>query len=349
MRNRVDLDFSGIRDLEAFLSFQAAADYCLTCSDDSSEGDYNPTRECFLFKLEEHGDNAPDTAHAPVAMPVVPVAPRPATPVNSGLQQAQLEQLRELEAKLEEERRQTKKLCVALEQEHTERGAGAREAGRIAREQILADGGVENQLALNRACQKITTAAILLRAMPEPSTPEGHNLRKEAQALLEDAVVQQAESSASHIHSVASAKAGGTTRQDHEVSVQTPPVQKDKSPSVCPAVRAKAPTVHDRVQLPLVKERLLDTRDKADDGGARNILNQKKRDGAACGYHPRRGGRFDSKEDTLHQSPRAPTCLAEKSALLRFPHAFDSPPVSPSTRERQILGPGLTTTAWLAS
>ena len=36
-------DYSGIRDLGAFLSFQAAADYCLTCSDDSSEGDYDPT------------------------------------------------------------------------------------------------------------------------------------------------------------------------------------------------------------------------------------------------------------------------------------------------------------------
>jgi len=37
--------------------------------------------------------------------------------------------------------------------------------------------------------QKITAATILLRAMPEPSTPKGRNLRKEAQALLEDAAV----------------------------------------------------------------------------------------------------------------------------------------------------------------
>ena len=36
-------DYSGIRDPGAFLSFQAATDYCLTCSDDSSEGDYDPT------------------------------------------------------------------------------------------------------------------------------------------------------------------------------------------------------------------------------------------------------------------------------------------------------------------
>ena len=102
--NHVTLDFSGVRDLEAFLLFQAAADYCLTCSDDSSEGDYEPTRECFLVELEEHNDDAPNTTHAPVAVPVAPIAPRPATPVNSGLQQAQLAQLQELEAKLQEER-----------------------------------------------------------------------------------------------------------------------------------------------------------------------------------------------------------------------------------------------------
>ena len=54
----------------------------------------------------------------------------------------------------------------------------------------MADGGVENPPALNRASQKITTAAILLRAMPEPSTPECRNLCKEALALLEDTAVQ---------------------------------------------------------------------------------------------------------------------------------------------------------------
>ena len=53
----------------------------------------------------------------------------------------------------------------------------------------MADGDVEHQPTLNRANQKITTAAILLLAMPEPSMPEGCNLRKEVQALLEDAAV----------------------------------------------------------------------------------------------------------------------------------------------------------------
>ena len=62
--------------------------------------------------------------------------------------------------------------------------------GTCCREQILAEGHEGSPLALPRASQKITTAALLIRAMPEPSTPEGHNLRKEAQVLLEEAVVQ---------------------------------------------------------------------------------------------------------------------------------------------------------------
>jgi hypothetical protein len=58
-----------------------------------------------------------------------------------------LEQLQELEAKLQEERRQTQQPRATLKQERTGRGAGAREAACIARERIMADGGVENQPA----------------------------------------------------------------------------------------------------------------------------------------------------------------------------------------------------------
>jgi len=57
--------------------------------------------------------------------------------------------------------------------------------------------------------------------MPEPSTPKGCKLRKETQGLIEDDAVQQDESSASRMRSMASAKAGGTARQDREVSVHT--------------------------------------------------------------------------------------------------------------------------------
>ena len=93
--------------------------------------------------------------------------------------------------------------------------------------------------------------------------PEGRNLRKEVQALLEDAAVQQAESSTSQMRSVASARAGGTVQQDHEASVHTPP-----------ANGARALAVHDRVKLTPVKDRLRDARGNADDGDAQNIPNQ---------------------------------------------------------------------------
>ena len=53
-------DYSGVRDPDAFRSFQLAAAYCLTCSEDSSEGDYNPARECFMVQLADgQEDNAP--------------------------------------------------------------------------------------------------------------------------------------------------------------------------------------------------------------------------------------------------------------------------------------------------
>ena len=52
-------DYSGVRDPDAFRSFQLAAAYCLTCSEDSSEGDYDPTREFFMAELADgQNDNA---------------------------------------------------------------------------------------------------------------------------------------------------------------------------------------------------------------------------------------------------------------------------------------------------
>ena len=101
------------------------------------------------------------------------------------------------------------KLCIALEQGHTGHGTGAREAGRVAWDRIMAEEREGSPLGLPRASDKITAAALLFRAMPESSTPKGRNLRKEAQALLEDAAVQHSESSASRLRSVAAARTGG--------------------------------------------------------------------------------------------------------------------------------------------
>ena len=88
-------DYSGVRDPDAFRSFQLATAYCLTCSEDSSEGEYNPTRECFMADLADEqnnnalgddGDGGPD---APVNQPVVPPA-APSSSSSSAARQAQL-------------------------------------------------------------------------------------------------------------------------------------------------------------------------------------------------------------------------------------------------------------------
>jgi hypothetical protein len=69
-------------------------------------------------------------------------------------------------------------------------------------------------------------------------------------------------------------------------------------PSVHTGGAAERPTNQGRT---LVKERILDTRGQAQDGDARNVINARwtgnaeKR--ATTGYHPRRGGRYDSRED----------------------------------------------------
>jgi hypothetical protein len=110
-----------------------------------------------------------------------------------------LAQARELEAKLAEEYHAVQLLRASIAGEASARGKCARELGRQARDCINADFNVDDPSTPPRASQKLITAATLLRAIPSPSTPELRNLHREAQALIEQAAVQQAESSASRI------------------------------------------------------------------------------------------------------------------------------------------------------
>jgi hypothetical protein len=109
--------------------------------------------------------------------------------------------------------------------------------------------------------------------MPAPSTPEARNLHREAQALIEQAAVQQAESSASRICQQES------TRDDG--GAQGP------EPSVHAGGTAERPANPGRTPA---KERLLDTHRQAQDGDARNVINarrtSKEEARAAAGYHP---------------------------------------------------------------
>jgi len=87
VREHVAPDFSGVRDREALLAFQAVADYCFACSDDSSKEDHDLARKFSMVELAERGNDAANgTADSPTNRPVEPptnsAAPRAATPTN---------------------------------------------------------------------------------------------------------------------------------------------------------------------------------------------------------------------------------------------------------------------------
>jgi hypothetical protein len=147
-----------------------------------------------------------------------------------------------------------------------------RELGKQARERINAD--FDNPSTPPWVSQKLIAAATLLRAMPAPSTPEARNMHREAQALIEQAVVQQAESSASHIRQEGSAwddrGAQGPEASVHAGSTAGQPANQGRTP---------------------VRERILDTRRQAQEGDTRNVINARRTGNtetwAAAGYHPR--------------------------------------------------------------
>jgi hypothetical protein len=198
-----------------FRRFLDATNYWFGYSDDSSAESYDPTRECCVV-MSSNQANATNAAEAgdgevptgPGTGPHLaagPSAPPPSPPRGADVN-AQLAQAHELEAKLAEEYRAVQLLRASIAGEASARGERARELGREACDRINADFNVDDPSTPPRASQKLIAAATLLRAMPAPSTPEARNLHREAQALIEQAAVQQAESSASRIRQQGSAR-----------------------------------------------------------------------------------------------------------------------------------------------
>jgi hypothetical protein len=134
-------------------------------------------------------------------------------------------------------------LRASITEEAFTRGELARELRRQARERINTDFNVNYPNTPLRASQKLITAATLLRAMPAPSMPQAQNLHREAQALIEQATVQQAESSASRIRQQGSTWDDGGA-QGQEASVHA-------------GGAVGQPTNQGRTS---VRERILDTR-----------------------------------------------------------------------------------------
>jgi hypothetical protein len=146
--------------------------------------------------------------------------------------------------------------------------------------------------------QNLVAAAILLHAMLEPSTTEGRRIQGELKNLLEDAAVRLAESSASRRQGYPSEHRAATSRFMREASVHT-----GRTRNTAPAAPGRLANEHHH-------------------RNRRAHLDEKVR----RGYHPRRGGRYDSGEDRS-PSPEPPDPQAFSRAIRRapFPTRFRTP------------------------
>jgi tyrosyl-tRNA synthetase len=88
-------------------------------------------------------------------------------------QGVQLEQIHELQDRLDEEQENLRLIQQTLEQEHAAgaHGGGARERARDVNRRIV-EGRAGEPSIFGRASQNVVAAAMLLRNMPEPSNPE---------------------------------------------------------------------------------------------------------------------------------------------------------------------------------
>jgi hypothetical protein len=134
--------------------------------------------------------------------------------------------------------------------------------------------------------------------MPEPSTTEGRRIQGELKNLLEDAAVRRTESSVSRRQGYAPEHRAATSQFMREASVHTGCTR-----NTAPAAPGRLGNEHRR-------------RDR------RAHLDEK----VHRGYHPRRGGRYDSGEDRS-PSPEPPCLQAFSRAIRRapFPTQFQTP------------------------
>jgi hypothetical protein len=177
-------DFSGLDDPGAMRDFMSACDHCLSgCSDDGHDLDdegYSPSRECFHVDQGDHnegnhlGMSEVDDPPGPASRVDIPrelaVVPFPA-----GGRDTQLEQIREMQAKVDEEARRLVQLRQNIEQEWAGRtlAGGACHRARDVQCRIIDNARAALPPAVSGSGADLAAAAMLLRTMPEPSTTEG--------------------------------------------------------------------------------------------------------------------------------------------------------------------------------
>jgi hypothetical protein len=208
--------------------------------------------------------------------------------VPAGGQDTQLEQIREMQARLDEGAGTLEPLRRNIGQEWADQApAGeARHMPQGIQLRIADDIRARPPPASNGVGQNLAAAAILLRVMPEPSTTEGRRIQGELKNLLEDAAVRQAESFASRRQGYPSEHRAATSRFMREASVHT---GRTRNTALAGPGRL-GNEHHHRNRRTHVDERV------------------------RRGYHPRRGGRYDSGEDRS-PSPEPPGPQAFSRAI----------------------------------
>jgi hypothetical protein len=141
-------DFSGVPDPVMFMRFLDATDYWFGCSDDSSTGSYDPARECCVIIANDPANatgaaGAGDGEVTPAPRIALRLAAGPSTPAGADID-AQLAQVRELQAKLAEEYRTVRLLHASMAGEASACGKRVRELGIQARDRINTDFNVDN-------------------------------------------------------------------------------------------------------------------------------------------------------------------------------------------------------------
>jgi hypothetical protein len=301
-------DFPGLGDPSAMRDFMTACDYCLSdCSDSShnlGDEDCGPSRECFHVNLggldEGNHLGMREDGDPPRPAPRVDILRELAVvPVPAGGQDTQLEQIREMQARLDEEAGHLVQLRQNIGQEWAGQ-APIGEACHLAQDDqhcITDDARARLSPASSGVGQNLAAAAILLRAMLEPSTTKGRRIQGKLKNLLEDVAVRRAESSASRRQGYPPEHRAATSRFMREASVHT-----GRTRNTAPAALGRLGNEHHR-------------RD------CRAHLDEKMH----RGYHPRRGGHYDSGEDRS-PSPEPPGPRAFSWAIRRasFPTRFQT-------------------------
>jgi hypothetical protein len=302
-------DFSGLGNPSAMRDFMTACDYCLSdCSDGSrsiGDEDCGPSRECFHVDLGGPGEGnhlgMPENGDPLRPAPRVDILRELAVvPVPAGGQDAQLEQIRDMQARLDEGAGTLEQFRRNIGQEWADQAptGEARHLPQGIQHCIADDVRARPPPASSGVGQNLDAAAILLRAMSEPSTTEGRRIQGELKNLLEDAAVRWAESSTSRRQGYPSEHHAVTSRFMREASVHT-----GRTRNTAPAAPGRLGNEHHH-------------------HNRRAHLDER----VHRGYHPRRGGCYDSGEDRS-PSPEPPGPQAFSRAIRRapFPTRFRTP------------------------